>query len=192
MLAESAIAAARLSGDIELVPFNDAQLRGASYVLRLGDRFRRWTSGDTPVEMWSEKAAEDALDLPFHADRLTLHPGEFVLASTLETISLSQKLAGTISPLSHVARFGLSATLGADFINPGFGGAKPALLTLELFNHNRRALVLVPGMPIAHLRLIRLIGEDSGCERRSIYDGNDPVVAPKLFEEWQARLKSES
>jgi dCTP deaminase len=189
MLAETAIVAARAAGDADIEPFNGAQLRGASYVLRLGDRFRRWTSGDAPVEMWSPSAAEEALDLPLKTDRLILSPGEFVLATTLERIGLGQTLAGAVSPLSHVARFGLSATLGADLINPGFGSGAPASLTLELFNHNRRALVLTAGMPIVHLRLIRLTGEAPTRERRSIYDGADPVVAPKLYEEWHTLLE---
>jgi dCTP deaminase len=189
MLAETAIVAARAVGEVELEPFSNAQLRGASYVLRLGNRFRRWTSGATPVELWSPDAAEDALDAPFMSDRLTLQPGEFALATTLERIGLGQTLGGTISPLSHVARFGLSATLGADLINPGFGSGSPTPLTLELFNHNPRALVLASGMPIAHLRLIRLTGEVSKRERRSIYDGADPVVAPKLYEEWHTLLE---
>lgn len=188
MLAETAIVAARASREVELEPFSDAQLRGASYVLRLGSRFRRWALGSTPVEMWSSGAAEAALEPPFDADRLILQPGEFVLGATFEQIGLGQKLAGTISPLSHVARFGLSVTLGADLINPGFGFGAPTPLTLELFNHNRRALVLTAGMPIAHLRLIPLTGEAPKRERRSIYDGADPVVAPKLYEEWQELL----
>lgn len=189
MLSETSIVAAMATGDVELQPFNDTQLRGASYVLRLGDRFRRWTSGATPVEMWSPGAAEDALGAPFAADRLTLQPGELVLAATFERVGLGQALVGSVSSLSHVARFGLSVTLGADLINPGFGSGAPRPLTLELFNHNRRALVLTTGMPVAHLRLIRLTGEAPMRERRSIYDGADPVVAPKLYEEWHTLLE---
>lgn len=192
MLAETAIIAARAAGDVELEPFSDAQVRGASYVLRLSDRFRCWTLSDTPVEMWSPDAAEDALSAPFKADRVTLQPGEFVLAASLERIGLGYTLAGTISPLSHVARFGLSVTLGADLINPGFGSRAATPLALELFNHNRRALVLTAGMPIAHLRLTRLTGEVQKRERRSIYDGADPVVAPKLYEEWRTLLELKS
>jgi dCTP deaminase len=191
MLAEAAIVAAKAAGDVEIEPFSVSQLRGASYVLRLSDCFRRWTSG-AAVEIWSPGAAEDALDVPFVAGQLTLQPGEFVLAATLERIGLGHSLVGAVSPLSHVARFGLSATLGADLINPGFGFGAPTPLTLELFNHNRRVLVLTTGMPIAHLRLIRLTGEALNRERRSIYDGSDPMVAPKLYEEWRTLLEPKS
>lgn len=189
MLAETAIIAAREAGDLQVEPFSNAQLRGASYVLRLGGRFRRWAPGDAPVELWSPDAGKDALDAPFATDRLTLHPGEIVLGATLERIGLSQTLVGAVSPLSHVARFGLSATLGADLINPGFGDGAPTPLTLELVNHNRRALVLNLGMPIVHLRLIRLTGGVRSRDRRSIYDGADPVLAPKLYEEWHTLLE---
>lgn len=192
MLGETSIVTAKATGDVELEPFNDAQLRGASYVLRLGDRFRRWTSGATPVEMWSPGAAENALDPPFETEQLTLQPGEFVLAATFERIGLGLALAGAVSPLSHVARFGLSVTLGADLINPGFGSGAPMSLTLELFNHNLRPLVLTTGMPIAHLRLFRLNGEPVKKDIRSIYDGADPLVAPRLYEEWHTLLASGS
>ena len=142
-----------------------------------------------PVEMWSPGAASNVLSTPFQADLVTLEPGEFVLAASLERIGLGYSLAGCISPLSHVARFGLSVTLGADLINPGFGSGVPTSLTLELFNHNRRALVLTAGMPIAHLRLIRLEGDVQKRERRSIYHGADPLVDPKLYEEWRVLLE---
>lgn len=184
MLSGSDIRIAREAGEVELVPFHTSQVRGASYVLRLGSRFRRWLASETPIEMWSADAAGESLDEPFAADRITLQPGEFVLSTTLERVGLMHTLAGSISPLSHVARFGLSATLGADLISPGFGSGAPAPLTLELFNHNPRPLILVTGMPIAHLRLVRLRSEAPRQDRRSIYDGADPVVAPKLYEEW--------
>ncbi len=192
MLADTEITAARVAGELKIDPFNGAQLRGASYVLRLSDRFRSWILDDSPVDMWSPGAAESSLNSPFNAGRLTLHPGEFVLGASIERIGIGYTLAGTISPLSHIARFGLSVTLGADLINPGFGFGAATPLTLELFNHNRRPLVLTAGMPIAHLRLVRLTGDVQKRGQRSIYDGADPVVAPKLYEEWQTLLESDS
>lgn len=186
MLSESSILAATAAGELCIDPFHRAQLRSASYVLRLGTRFRRWKMGGEPILVWSPNAADEALSEPFEAHHIELQPNEFVLATTLERIGLSEAFAGAVSPLSHVARFGLSINQGADLINPGFGLGSPASLTLELVNHNCRSLVLMPGMPIAHLRLIHLKDVKSERVRRSVYDGADPVISPKLYEEWHA------
>lgn len=188
MLSESSFIAAMTAGEVRIDPFNKGQLRSASYVLRLGMRFRKWIEGDKPIVLWSPEAADHALDEPFDSDQLELHSNEFVLAATVERVGLSEAFAGTISPLSHVARFGLSINQGADLINPGFGLGAPAALTLELVNHNCRPLILNAGMPIAHLRLIQLNEDRSTHVRRSVYDGKDPVVSPKLYEEWKSIL----
>jgi dCTP deaminase len=163
-------------------------VKDAGYVLRLGGRFRRWSAGDTPIRLWSPDAAADALAAPEIAEALRLEPGELVLGCTLERIRLGSGLAGQISPLSHIARFGLGVTCGADFINPGFGSSVPSPLTLELFNHNVRPLELCAGMPVAHLRLLKITQTDGRVPRRSIYEGIDPLTNPLLHEEWSAAL----
>ena len=188
MLPRAIITELVASGTIGIEPFCEVQLKVASYVLRLGRRLRRWLPGDVPVRMWSPAAAAAALAAPEEVDVIALEPGEFALGCTLERISLPAHLAGQISPLSHVARFGLGVTCGADFINPGFGRATPSMLTLELYNHNPRPLELRAGMPVAHLRFVA-VGSDAASDRaRSIYEGADPLIAPLLFEEWSLVL----
>lgn len=190
MLDETEILAAQDARDITLSPFSIRQLRGPSYVLLLGSRFRRWRQGVGPIDVWSAHAAEPVLEEPFDGDTVVIEPGEFVLGATLETVRLTQGFAAMISPLSHLARFGLGVTGGADFVNPGFGCQSPSALTLELYNHNRNPLALRAGMPVARLRFMRL---DQGSGRsglpRSIYEGADAVTAPRLYEEWIGRLE---
>ena len=188
MMSGLEISTARTTGILDIEPYSALQLKGVSYVLRLGNRYRLWLVGEEPVRLWSSGASTEALGDLEVSDTLRLDPGRFVLGSTLERIRLSSGLAGLISPLSHVARFGLGVTCGADLINPGFGGAMPSPLTLELFNHNVRPLELSEGMPVAHLRLFR-VPEDDGCSlRRSIYEGMDTPTPPLLYEEWHPLL----
>jgi dCTP deaminase len=191
MLPKAEIARLVASSAIEIDPFSGIQLKGASYVLRLGRRYRRWLPGQSAVRMWSPSAAATALDTPEDADVFTISPGSLVLGCTLERIRLPESIAGQISPLSHVARFGLGVTCGADFINPGFGGAAASLLTLELYNHNSRPLELRSGMPVAHLRLIETGASAGDGTPRSIYEGVDPLTEPLLFEEWSPVLSLE-
>ena len=192
MLSRAVIAQRIGSGALGIDPYSEAQLRGASYVLRLGGRFRRWLPGQSMIRMWSPSAAGAALGPPEAAGSLTIDPGNFVLGCTLERIRLPADLTGRISPLSHVARFGLGITCGADFINPGFGGAAASMLTLELYNHNSRPLELLAGMPIAHLHLVAIGTEVDGSPPRSIYEGSDPLTEPLLFEEWGSVLSLEA
>lgn len=174
---------------ITIIPFSGIRLRAASYVLSLGSRFRRWRSSDRPILVWSEDASFDHLEESIDAEEFTLMPGEFALASTIEKISISNNRFGIISPLSHVARFGLGVNGGADFINPGFGINQPSYLTLELYNYNSSPLILTSGMLVAHLRIGMLDTSSSTSEHlKSIYEGADPLTAPRYFEEWQKKL----
>ncbi|MBO1329502.1 dCTP deaminase [Acetobacter suratthaniensis] len=192
MLAKAAIAQRISAGTLEIEPYSEIQLRGASYVLRLGRRFRRWLPGHTPVRTWTASASGDALAAPEDMEIFTIQPRDLVLGCTRERIRIPSDIVGQISPLSHVARFGLGVTCGADFVNPGYGGSAASMLTLELYNYNSRPLELCAGMPIAHLRFVTL-GEqavfDTPC---SIYEGNDSLTAPLLFEEWNPLLRGET
>jgi|SoiMethySBSTD1v2_1073268.scaffolds.fasta_scaffold1338556_1 dCTP deaminase len=173
------------SGRLRVAPFRIARLKAASYVLSLGTRFRRWRRTNSPIVLWSAGAGSQHLEEPFEDRTVIVPPGEFLLGSTAEVIGVPDDRMGMISPLSHVARFGLGVTGGATLVNPGFGMTAPSQLTLELFNANSSPLQLTAGMPIAHLR-IALLNTDGAtvAMRPSIYEGADPVVEPKLFEEW--------
>lgn len=169
---------------IIITPFNGVRLRAASYVLSLGSRFRRWRPNGSPITLWSKDASLNHLDEPFEAKEFTLMPGEFALGCTMEEIGFPNDRFGVISPLSHIARFGLGVHGGADFINPGFGLKEPSCLTLELYNYNSSPLTLTNGMPLAHLRIGMLAPHAVTGRLRSIYEGSDPVIAPRYFEEW--------
>jgi dCTP deaminase len=191
MLGQAAIYAAIARGVLDIEPFAANQLRAASYVLRLGHRFRRWISRIEPIDLWCADAAAGALENVHEATRLLIRPGEFVLAATQEKLRLGNDLAAVISPLSHVARFGLTVTGGADLINPGHGAGRPSALTLELANQNARPLVLAAGMPIAHLRLEPVVDGGTGSRTPSIYDGKDALESPMLYEEWRPMIGEE-
>lgn len=130
-------------------------------------------------------ASYDHLDEPFETEEFTLMSGDFALGCTVEKVGFAINRFGIISPLSHIARFGLGVHGGANFINPGFGLKVPTSLTLELYNYNPSPLTLTVSMPIAHLRIGVLDApEIIAGHLTSIYEGSDPVTAPRFFEEW--------
>ena len=85
-------------------------------------------------------------------EHFILHPGEFVLASTYEVITLPDDVAGRLEGKSSLGRLGLLTHSTAGFIDPGFSGH----ITLELSNVANLPVKLYPGMKIGQLCLFRL------------------------------------
>lgn len=81
-----------------------------------------------------------------------LHPGEFVLASTHELVTLPDDVAARLEGKSSLGRLGLLTHSTAGFIDPGFTGH----VTLELSNVATLPITLWPGMKIGQLCFFRL------------------------------------
>src|SRR6201993_526480 len=108
----------------------------------------RYPHIDPPVEQPDlTRLVEPDGDEPF-----VLHPGEFVLASTYEVITLPDDLAGRLEGKSSLGRLGLLTHSTAGWIDPGFSGH----VTLELSNVATLPIKLWPGMKIGQLCILRL------------------------------------
>ena len=141
------------SGRVKVEPFDPAMLQPSSVDVRL-DRFFRVFEN----HMYSviDPAAEQpdltrAVEIK-GSDEFILHPGEFVLASTFEVITLPDDVAGRLEAKSSLGRLGLLTHSTAGFIDPGFSGH----ITLELSNVANLPVKLYPGMKIGQLCLFRL------------------------------------
>ena len=142
------------SGRLELEPFDPALLQPSSIDVRLDRFFRvfdntKYTHIDPSIqqdELTSLVEVGDG-DEPF-----VLHPGEFVLGSTYEMVTLPDDLAGRLEGKSSLGRLGLLTHSTAGFIDPGFSGH----ITLELSNVANLPITLWPGMKIGQLCLFRL------------------------------------
>ncbi len=84
-------------------------------------------------------------------ERFILHPGELVLAATLEYIVTPQDVVAQVITRSSYGRLGL-ITATAVQVQPGSRGC----ITLELVNHGDTPIALSPGARIAQLLLIGL------------------------------------
>jgi dCTP deaminase len=102
-----------------------------------------------PAENQPELTREVAVE---GNDPFILHPGEFVLGSTYEVITLPDDIAGRLEGKSSLGRLGLLTHSTAGFIDPGFSGH----VTLELSNVATLPIKLWPGMKIGQLCLFRL------------------------------------
>lgn len=85
-------------------------------------------------------------------ETFVLHPGEFVLGSTYETVTLPDDIAARLEGKSSLGRLGLLTHSTAGFIDPGFSGH----VTLELANVATLPIKLYPGMKIGQLCFFRL------------------------------------
>ncbi|NIJ14989.1 dCTP deaminase [Saccharomonospora amisosensis] len=141
------------AGRLGVDPFDPAMVQPSSIDVRLDRFFRvfdnsKYTHIDPKLrqdELTSlvEKDGEDAF---------VLHPGEFVLASTFEIVTLPDDLAGRLEGKSSLGRLGLLTHSTAGFIDPGFTGH----ITLELSNVANLPITLWPGMKIGQLCLFQL------------------------------------
>ncbi len=135
-------------GGIAIDPFDEQLVQPASVDVRLDYVFRLFDNHHYSVidpEQHQEQLTR-LVEVPV-GERFTLHPGEFVLASTLERITLSDEVAARLEGKSSLGRLGLMTHSTAGFIDPGFSGH----VTLELSNVASLPITLRPGMRIGQL-----------------------------------------
>jgi dCTP deaminase len=141
------------SGRVGVDPYDPAMIQPSSVDLRL-DRYFRVFQNHRHGFIDPAQAQEDLTELiePAGEEPFILHPGEFVLGSTYETVSLPDDLAGRLEGKSSLGRLGLLTHSTAGFIDPGFTGH----VTLELSNVATLPIKLWPGMKIGQLCLLRM------------------------------------
>ena len=173
------------SGEIVIEPFVTEHLKAASYVLQFSNRWRKWLPSNKTIDLAASVDADKLISPITTSDEYVLSNSEFCLAATIEKLSLPSNLVGIVTPLSHIARYGLSVNLGSCIISPKFGATTPTGLTLELTSHNPSPLKLQVGLPVCHLAFIRVTpSTDSYLLNQSIYEGRETPSAPLLNEEW--------
>jgi dCTP deaminase len=140
-------------GRVVLEPYDLNMIQPSSVDVRLDRLFRTFENHKyahiDPAENQPELTREVAVE---GNDPFILHPGEFVLGSTYEVISLPDDIAGRLEGKSSLGRLGLLTHSTAGFIDPGFSGH----VTLELSNVATLPIKLWPGMKIGQLALFRL------------------------------------
>jgi len=146
------IAAGRLGID----PFDDALVQPSSVDVRLDRYFRLFDNHRYPfIDPAQEQPGLTRMvevGAAGQDDAFVLHPGEFVLGSTLEAVTLPDDLAARVEGKSSLGRLGLLTHATAGFVDPGFSGH----VTLELSNVATLPILLYPGMKIGQLCFFRL------------------------------------
>lgn len=153
LLSDRDIRAEIAAGRLGVEPMLESMVQPSSIDVRLDGLFRVFdNSRYTHIDPAQQQDELTSLVEPKPGEPFVLHPGEFVLGSTLEVCSLPDDLAGRLEGKSSLGRLGLLTHSTAGFIDPGFSGH----ITLELSNVANLPITLWPGMKIGQLCLIRL------------------------------------
>jgi len=143
-------------GDIRIEPFDAKLLLPNSLKVRLDNELAVAKKGKI------DPTKADGLEKLYQTKKLkpkeefVLKPKQFVLARTLESFSLSNKVSALVHGTSTLARIGLSATQTAPVIQAGHGVPEMRKIVLEISNNGPFSIVLKPGMIIGQLIFFRL------------------------------------
>lgn len=140
------------AGRVVLDPYDAGMIQPSSVDVRLDRYFRVFENHRYPHIDPAEEQPDLTRLVESGDEAFILHPGEFVLASTYEVITLPDDIAGRLEGKSSLGRLGLLTHSTAGFIDPGFSGH----VTLELSNVATLPIKLWPGMKIGQLCLFRL------------------------------------
>lgn len=153
-------------------PFDPKRLQPSSYDVTLSDRFTTVQGGVIDPERGTSSASV----VQRTASMFTLAPGDTVLASTEQVVTLPRNIAARFEGKSSLGRIFLTTHTTAGFIDPGFTGR----IVLELRNDSSSTIVLHAGMAIGQLCFMPLaeLPEHVYGECGNHYQGQDgPVPA---------------
>ena len=155
VLSDRSIKEALHEGRIVLRPLDPADIQPASVDLHLDRKVLVFSNSRQPFIDVRESMDEltEMVEMPDENHPFILHPGEFVLGSTMEHIELPDDLVARLEGKSSLGRIGLVIHSTAGFVDPGWKGN----LTLELSNLARLPITtLYYGMKIGQISFLRL------------------------------------
>ncbi|MFX4272013.1 dCTP deaminase [Propionibacteriaceae bacterium Y1685] len=171
------------SGRIGLDPWTPEMVQPSSVDVRLDRFFRTFENHRYPHIDPAEEQSELTREIATEPDEsFILHPGEFVLGSTYETVTLGDDVAARLEGKSSLGRLGLLTHSTAGFIDPGFSGH----VTLELSNVATLPIKLWPGMKIGQLCFFQLSSPTENpygsAKYGSRYQGQRGPTASRSFQ----------
>ena len=141
------------AGRIVIDPYIPEAVQPSSIDLHLDRRFRVFRNSRYPYIDVREEQPELTELVEIGGDEpFILHPGEFVLGSTLERVELPNDLVARLEGKSSLGRLGLLIHSTAGYVDPGWEGN----LTLELSNVANLPITLYDGMKIGQISFQRL------------------------------------
>jgi dCTP deaminase len=178
------------SGRLVIEPFDPNMIQPSSVDLRVDATFRIFANTRYPY-IDVRRPMDDLTEVVEvkNGEAFILHPGEFVLGSTLERVTLPDDLVARIEGKSSLGRLGLLIHSTAGFVDAGWSGH----LTLELSNVANLPITIYPGMKIGQLCLFEMT---SPAERpygdRGKYQGQRGPTPSRFYEDFEREAKATS
>jgi len=161
-------------------PFDEGGVQPSSYDLKLEGRvlvFDNHKAGEIDVRQRQDVSREVRVG----KEGFVLHPGEFILGSTMESFKIPVDLAAKLEGKSSLARLGLVIHATAGYVDPGFEGQ----LTFEMSNISRLPIRLYGGMKVAQICFVMMSSPAQtpyGSKKlRSKYFGQKGPTASKVY-----------
>ena len=166
LLSDRDIKAEIASGRVSIEPYMESMVQPSSIDVRLDRFFRVFENHRYPHIDPSQEQPELTREVSTIGDEpFVLHPGEFVLGSTYEVVTLPDDVAARLEGKSSLGRLGLLTHSTAGFIDPGFSGH----VTLELANVATLPILLWPGMKIGQVCFFRMTSSAEHPYGSSVY-----------------------
>jgi deoxycytidine triphosphate deaminase len=181
---------------IKVAPYLADSIHGSSMDVRLGNQFIIFQqSAASSFDALSEDQDPRSMQLFIEkawGDTFHLHPGQLVLAATLEYIALPYDLTAQVGTRSSYGRLGLISATAVQ-VHPLFAGC----ITLELVNLGEMPLTITPGERIAQLVFMktnRVPSENrgkylypTGPEFSRIHRDNESATLRRMRAQFKAR-----
>src|SRR4249920_2530847 len=191
ILSDRDIRTAIADGIIIIDPYDERCIQPSSVDLHVDSQFRVFRNNRYPFidVMHEQPDLTELVEVP-NGEPFILHPGEFVLGSTLERVALPDDLVARLEGKSSLGRLGLLIHSTAGYVDPGWDG----YLTLELSNVANLPITIYPGMKIGQISFFRLTTPADvpygSKATKSKYQGQRGPTASRFFEEFSAKRES--
>lgn len=153
IFSDRTIKEALAEGRIDIEPLEPSYIQPSSVDLRVDRSFRVFENHRHPaIDPRSPQEDITKLVEVEEGEPFMLHPGEFVLGSTLERVRLGLDVVARLEGKSSLGRLGLLIHSTAGFVDPGFEGA----ITLELSNVATLPIAIYPGMKIGQISFYQM------------------------------------
>ncbi len=141
------------AGRIVIEPYSESDVQPSSVDLHVDRYFRVFRNHSMGViDVFESQEELTELVAIEEGGALMLHPGEFILGSTLERVALPDDLVARLEGKSSLGRLGLLIHSTAGFVDAGWDGH----LTLELSNVANLPITIYPGMAIGQISFLRM------------------------------------
>src|SRR5213082_2557997 len=188
VLSDATIARLLAEGRIGIDPSDESLLQHSSVDVRVDRFFRVFHNNRYPyIDVKREQEGLTELVEVDDGDPFILHPGEFVLGSTLERVKLPDDLVARLEGKSSLGRLGLLIHSTAGFIDPGWDGH----VTLELSNVANLPITIYPSMKIGQISFMQMTEPATTPYGSSLlgskYKGQEGPTASRYWQNFEGR-----